>query len=207
MKLEILSDVETKTTYRNIKAKFKNIIISEYHKDGALESQFFTTDNPKESHPSAYEPERMRFYYYSNTDFLQSEENCNFVSFYYLIPKPTVVADWSKFNDIDIENILCDYLGNDGCVYKISQPDPIPLWRNKDYIGGFDNGDYDLGEVSKILKGFDWTRNVKIEGIPYYNQDDEKTKFVSFDYKLPSKKHLKKELGNLDIFKDHYFGY
>ena len=204
MKISIISDIEVKKTYRTVTAKFDEYIIHESYENDVLTNQFLTTENPKKSHPTAYEATRMRFYYYENIDFLNSEENCNHMSFYDLIPKSTIIKDWDKFNKID--NILCEYLGMDGCIYRINQKDPVPLWRSRDYIGGFCNDKYNLDKVVDILKNKSWARNVKIEKIPYYNQDEGRTKYVSFDYKLPSKKYLKKELGELEIFKDHYWG-
>ena len=204
--MKVISDKTNKVTtkYRKVKREVHGFIVKEVWVDDVLASQdWLVKGGFSKTHPTMYEPKHAMFSYYPDCNFLESESNVNMMSFYREIPDPDVVLDW---DDFDINKVLFVSLGMDGCIYQINKKEPIALWRHKDYIAGFTNKDYDLTKLVKLFEKRDWIRNVEIIDIPHYNCDEDRTKAVHFDYKLPSKKHLQKKLGHLKLFKDHYFG-
>lgn len=204
MKFSILSDTSEQIISRIVKLQIDKYIVTEYYKNDVMYAQTWSVENGfSETHPFAYKPNNMCFDYYDDVSFLESKSNSNYNNFYDIIPKPKFITNWRDFDKLD--NVLCVYLVMDGCIYKINSPDPIPLWRHKDYISGFTNKDYNLKEVKSILQTKPWVRNIEIIDIPYYNQYEGRTKAVEFDYKLPSKKHLRTELQKEKIFENHYF--
>lgn len=101
------------------------------------------------------------------------------MSYYDEIPEPKIVTDWDNLN---LDHILCIYLGMDNNIYKINNPNPVKLWRIQEYIGGFDNGIYNLDSLYEKLKSTPNIRNAKIIDIPYYNQDEGRTSAIEFEY-------------------------
>jgi hypothetical protein len=190
-------------------------IVEELYTNDVLVSQNWSVKGGFETtHPTAYEPKYMKFGYYEDTSFLNSDECSNYLDYYKLIPKPSMILDWNKLESLD--NILSISLPMDGNIYRINDPNPIPLWRHEDYIGSFYNDAYDLDQVVKVLSKKNWIRNIEIIEIPYYNRDDNQifavpsrrfgpTHAVEFDYKLPSKKCLGKRLTKNKLFANHYF--
>ncbi|MFW9881902.1 MAG: hypothetical protein ACFFG0_53240 [Candidatus Thorarchaeota archaeon] len=205
MKIETISE-KTRTTKTTIKKlKIGRFIIIETYKNGKLVFQEWTVEGGfKKSHPNAYEPKSMFFKYYDDISFLNSESNTNQMSFYDEIPKEQLIKDWSNFKGFD--HVLCIYLGMDGFIYRIDKPNPIPMWRHKDYISSFDNKHFDLDMVVKKLKRFKWIRNIKIVKIPYYNVFDEATHAVEFDYKYTKERLEDDEFGLIGIHKKDIFG-
>ena len=218
MKVQIKSD-KTKTVtikYRTVKLSVGKFIVTDSYTDGKLTSQLWSvTGGFKRTHPDAYKPKSMRFKYYDDISFLDTEECCDITSFHEETYTTPFVTDWTKFKGLN--HVLCNWLGMDGNIYRIDKPEPVKLWRHQDYITGFRNATqdyddnpyergYDLKQVSSILKKKSWIRNVQIVKIPYYNQDSGQTHAVEFDYKLSSKKELKNKLGGHSTFKNHYFG-
>ena len=202
MRTQIQSDKTNTVEYRKIKLKVGKFTVVESYISGKLVGQDWSVPGGFSStHPIAYKPKNLYFQYYDDISFLKSEDCCNYQDFYKQIPKHSLITDWSIFSDFS--HILCVHLGMDGCIYRIDQKNPIPLWRHKDYIGGFTNRDYNLKKVVTKLNRKKWIRDIKIVDIPYYNQDHEETKSVEFDYKLPSENHLKIKLSK--DFPNHYF--
>jgi hypothetical protein len=205
MKIEIKSDKTKTIDYRTRKIKVDKFIVVEQYANDVLTSQTWNIKGGfKITHPEAYESHNLRFAYYENIDFLKSNSCVNYDNFDDEIPDPTLIINWNNFTKLD--NVLCDWLGMDGNIYRITDPKPIALWRRQDYISSFSNDEYDLGVVVKILKKKRWIRNIKIVDIPYYNRYNGETNAVEFDYKLPSKKDLDIRLKKEPMFKDHYFG-
>ena len=203
MKTKILSNRTKITKHRTIKIKVDKFIVTEKYLNNILQSQVWSIDGGFiTTHPDAYDHRRMRFAYYDDLSFLDTEDLfwCNWDE---IIPKSTMITDWNNFNGIS--NMLCIYLNMDGNIYKINSSNPIPIWRKQDYISGFCNNEYDLDKVSKLLQNKKYIRNVQIIDIPWYNQDHDCTKAVQFEYKLPSKKSLALKLKRNKMFKDHYF--
>jgi hypothetical protein len=181
----------------------KFTVVELYTDDVLIEQKWSVKGGFKQTHPLAYEPKYMRFAFYHDVSFLNSDKCSNFMEFESLIPQPTMVLDWDKFDNLD--QILCIYLGMDGNIYRINDPQPIPMWRYFDYIFSFTNEDYDLDKVVKILEKKKWIRNIKVIEIPYYNKEDDKTHAVEFEYKLPSKSMLGEKLRKNKLFENHYF--
>jgi len=190
--MKIISEKTNVHIYKIIKLQINDFIVTETYLNNELKSQNWSHEKGfKTTHPDAYEPDKMIFQYYENTDFLNNENNCDYYDFYEEIPESSLILDWNNFN---FDNVLCIYLPMDGCIYRINQKEPIPMWRHQSYIGGFCNNCYNLNEVIDALKDKDWIKNIEIIDVPYYNRFDGCTKAVEFDYKLPSEKHLKKLL-------------
>lgn len=206
MQVKVKSNTSKTVVYRTRKLSVDKFIVTESYTDEVLVGQKWSVNGSfKKTHPKAYEPRHMHFAYYEDISFLDSDECCNYIKFHEVIPTPSMILDWDKFENLD--HILCNYLGMDGNIYRINSPDPVPMWRHKGYISGFTNKDYDLTKVVKLLEKKSWIRNVEIIEIPYYNQDDGRTHAVEFDYKLPTKKSLGEMLSKNKIFEKHYFGF
>jgi len=205
MKIEIKSDKKQTVVYRTLKFKVDDFIVNELYTNDVLTSQKWSVKGGFETkHPDAYEPKLMHFAYYENVDFLDSNQCCNYGNLFdNIIAKSTFILDWDKFNNL--EKVLCNYLGMDGNIYRINDPNPIPLWRHKDYLGGFCNDKYDLQKLVKFFGNKTWMRNIEIVEIPYYNREKRRTHAVEFDYKLPSKKSLREKLVKNKLFENHYF--
>ena len=207
MKIEITSSTTKTTKYKTRRLKVDKFKVIELYVNDVLTEQSWAVYNKargfKTTHPDAYEAHQMRFAYYEDISFLDSETCCNYQEFYDEIPKPKLITDWDKFKGFDY--ILCNWLGMEGCIYRINNPKSIPIWRHRDYIGGFGNDEYDLDKVKQFLEKKTWTRNVLIIEIPHYNAYDGRTHAVEFDYKLSNGKELKNKLSSNKLFKDKYF--
>lgn len=201
MKPQVISTTTKTTVFKTVKLMLpKDIIVIEQYQDDVLVSQEWKTKlGFKVTHPTAYKPENMYFQYYEDVSCLDSEECINFSNFFNHVPKPSLVKDWSKFKGI--HHVLMFSIGLDGNIYRINSSYPIPMWRNKDYVGGITNGDFDLEKAKKVLEKQSWTRNVKIENIPHYNAYNGRTQGINFDYKLPSGKDLVEKLNKIPMFK------
>ena len=204
MNIEIQSDKIQNFTIEHKTVTIDNCIeVKEKYVDGELQSQEWKTRQGfAQSHPEAYEPELMHFAYYEDISFLESLSCVNYMDYYQEIPEPTFITDWSTFKGLD--HVVCIHLGMDGCIYQINKPEPISLWRRKDYIAGFQNNEFKLKWVMEQLETIDWIRNIEIVDIPYYNQHDGATQAVEFEYRLPSEKELIRRLNK--VCPDTYFG-
>jgi hypothetical protein len=200
MKPEVISNRTKITRHRTKKLQVGDFVVTEHYVNEKLNSQ--TWESPL-TYVGEYERKNMWFHYYEDTSFLDSEENSNTRGFYDLIPEPTLVTDWDNF---DINKVLCIYLVMNGHIYQINKEVPVRLWRRQDYVGGFDNGRYDLDKVVKTLKKKSWIRNIEIIDIPYYNRYDGCNKAVEFDYRLPTTtlKQLNGKLSMMNL--DEAFG-
>ena len=206
MEIRVTSTACKTVEYKIVKLKVGSFTVRSSYTDEKLTSQSWSVRYGfKNTHPNAFEANKMHFAYYEDISFLNSESNSNLISFYDEIPEPTLIENWDEFKGFD--HVLCVYLSMDGNIYKINDPKPVPLWRHQDYIGGFCNDKYDLNKVESFLKRKGWVRNVKQIEIPYYNRDDDTTRAVVFDYKLPSHKDLAEKLGSYKIFSQHSFRY
>lgn len=178
--MNILSESEITAIYKTVVRQVDKFIVTDRYTDGVLTNQtwsvkggFITT------HPTAYEPNRMRFGYYKDISFLKSGTCCNHMSYYDEIPEPKFITDW---DNLDLNHILCVYLGTDSNIYKINDPKPIKLWRCVEYIGGFCNDEYHLKPLLERLKSTPNIRNAEIISIPYYNRDEDRTLAIEFEY-------------------------
>lgn len=205
-KPSLLSTKENTVIYKEVKLTYgKDFIITEHYENDVLKDQYWTTKiGLEKSHPTMYRPDLAKFYYYEDISFLDSEKCINLESSLGNLPKATLIKDWSDFKGLN--HVLLSWVGMDGNVYRIDETEPIPLWREQDYISGITNENYDLNEAKKIIKKLSWVRNVKIRAIPYYNCSRNCDEFLGFDYKLPSSKDLAKKLKEIPMFKDGYFG-
>lgn len=199
----------TKTTiFKDIEIDNKYIVKETYDqklsKTTLINQGWSIKEGIKSVFKDAYEPEHLIFDYYDDISFLESEENSNYQEFWDNIPSPSLVKDWNNFKGFD--HVLCNYLSMDSCIYKISDPNPISLWRHKHYIGSIDNGDVNLNDAIAVLEKYSWIRNIEVVEIPYYNKEQNRTHAIEFDYKLPKKKDLSKVLRKEELFKDIYFG-
>ena len=152
--------------------------------DGELISQHWSVKGGfKKSHPTAYEPTRLHFNYYPDIEWLNTEVNSNQQAIYDILPEPELITDWDEFKGFD--HLLCVYLGMDGNIYRINTPDPVPLWRKQDYIGGFREEDYtNIVAMAKELEEVEFIRNVEIIQVPHYNGGG---RAIEFDYRLADK--------------------
>jgi hypothetical protein len=200
MKPEVISNRTKITRHRTKKLQVGDFVVTEHYVNEKLNSQ--TWESPL-TYVGEYERKNMWFHYYEDTSFLDSEENSNTRGFYDLIPEPTLVTDWDNF---DINKVLCIYLVMNGHIYQINKEVPVRLWRRQDYVGGFDNGRYDLDKVVKTLEKKSWIRNIEIIDIPYYNCYDGRNQAVEFDYRLPTAtlKQLNGKLSMMNV--DEVFG-
>lgn len=196
MNVTEISRSENVVKHKKITLKVDKFIVKESYTDDVLISQFWSVDGGfSTTHPTAYCPDTLHFNYYENNNFLNSNRCCNSQDFYMSIPESSFIYDWSTFKGFD--HVLCDWLNMDGNIYRIDQPEPIPLWRKKSYIGGYCNDKYDIDELSTKLSKLDWIRNVSIKEIDYFNKDPDRTHYVYFEYKLPSEKCLYEKVKEL----------
>ena len=151
MKVRVQSDKTKTTEYRTVKITVGKFIVTDTYTDNKLVGQAWSIKQGfQHTHPSAYEPQRMCFKYHEDISFLESEQCCNYSDFYDVIHESSFITDWTKFKGYS--HVLCNYLGMDGCIYRIDKPNPIPLWRRQNYIGGFCNDKYDLPKIVNELK-------------------------------------------------------
>lgn len=150
--------------------------------NGKLTDQYFTTQNNKKSHPFTYENKNLQFCYYPDLSFVNNKEMAR-NDWHKIIPEPTIINDLENFSNFD--NLLLIWRDMDGYNYKITSPYPLSEWYCKDYIGGFTNENFDLKEVEKRLKTFNWVENIEIREIPYYNRDENNTHGIYFEYNPP----------------------
>lgn len=206
MKIRILSDKSKtfETTVRDRSIKIGNITVKEHYTNGKLDQQVWGyVGGIEKRYSGEYDPNWMSFHFYEDISFLDSDKCANYDEFWDTLPEPSFVTDW---DNLDLDHVLCIRLGIDGNIYRLTQVEPLPLWRRKNYIGSFTNRDHDLVEVLHTLALIDWIRNIKIIEIPYYNQDDEETHAIEFDYKQPSKEHMARELKRIPLFANSYIG-
>jgi len=204
METKVIYTVCKTVEYKSVKLKVCNFTVLSSYTDGKLTSQLWSVKYGfKTTHPNAFEANNMRFAYYEDISFLNSETNSNLIGFYDEIPEPTLIENWAEFKGFD--HVLSVRLSMDGNIYKINDPQPVSLWRHQDYLWGFCNNKYDLNKVESFLKRKSWIRDVKQIEIPYYDSEDDKTRAVVFDYKLPSYKDFTKKLGSYKIFSQHCF--
>ena len=186
MKTTVLSDRTKTVKYRTVKLKVGKFTVTERYENGKLKAQEWSLEGGfQQIHKNAYEPNRLRFAYYEDNSFLESEHCVNMLSdaFADEVGKPTLIHDWDEFKGFD--HVICIWVGMDGNIYQINKGAPVPMWRHKDYIGSFTSEHYkDLPELAKVLERFDFIRNVEIMDIPYYNGGG---KGIEFDWKLPTK--------------------
>lgn len=152
--------------------KFDNGFIGkETWVNGKLIDQYFQTPNSKKSHPYTYENGSLQFYYYPEAQTsLKSNEVIYETPLGDYKSDIKLIEDLESFNDWD--NVILHHLSMDGNIYRIDSPYPFSVWKERDYISGFCNDNFDLPKVAAKLKTFDWIRNVEIKDIPYYNCDE-----------------------------------
>jgi len=180
MKTTTISWTTKRVAYRTVKLKVGKFIVTDSYVDGELNKQSWS--NPKgfkTTHKKAYEPSKLRFHYYEDISFLDSENLGHSDEFYKEIPAPTLITDWSEFKGFD--HVICIWLSMDGNLYRIDRATPLLVWRYQDNIGGFTGEHYFLlPELKKEIEALDFTRNVHIMDIPHYNGGG---KAVEFEYK------------------------
>lgn len=207
MKIKIQSDRTKTVKYRTVKTIVSDeinheFIVTDQFKDQKhIDQSWSIKTGWKEIYPNAYEPQYMQFKYYDDISYLK-EANIHTKGFKF--PKPSFITDWDSFKGFD--HVLCNYIGMDGNVYVLNSSYPIPLWRHFDYISGITNEDYDLEKAKEIIESMKDIKNVKIIAIPYYNQSEELTEGLVFDYKSPSKKMFIDRLRENPYFSKGYFG-
>lgn len=206
MNIQILSDKSKtfETTVRNRSIKIGDITVKEHYTNGKLDKQVWGyVGGIEKRYSHEYDPNWMSFHFYEDISFLDSDKCTNYDEFWDTLPEPSFVTDLDNLN---LDHILCIRLGIDGNIYRLTQVEPLPLWRRKDYIGSFTNKSYNLREVLNTLESIEWIRDPNIIRIPYYNQSDGETHAIEFDYKQPTKKHMARELKKIPLFADSYIG-
>lgn len=197
----IVSHTSIVSKKENVVYERGNLLCFELRKNDRIIDQYWKTKNPKESHPYTYESEGSRFYYWGAPTFLESDKCANVEGYFNEIPENPTFVDPETFSDFD--DLLCIHLQYDGYIYRITDPTPVPLWTYVDYIGGICNDNFDLTEARKSLEQFDFVRNIHLGTIPHYSQESDRTKYLSFDYKLSranTEKYLKLNISLDELF-------
>lgn len=160
--------------------EFEDYVCEQTKVNDVITNQVWQRNKPG-FHQCNYQPERLRFYYYENLDFLDQDGPVNTIRWVY--PSYAVIKDLKDFNEVD--HLFAIWVEIDGNIYQIDKPYPLSVWRFKDYIAaGITNKDFNLKMAYQILRGNPNVRGVKIEDIPSYNRDEGRSKFVSFEYRL-----------------------
>lgn len=189
----------TKTT--TIRRQINNIIVVDILVNGVLKNQEWKTkEGFKKSHPNT-ELNYLYFRYYDDISFLDSETPTNYSNFHKEIPTNSIIEDWSKFKGPD--HILSISLYGDGNIYKITDSEPIPMWRKYSYLSPVGSDKYDLDKALKVLNKKKWIKNAHIVTAEYYLELNC-SEYIEFDYKLPSQKDLR-ILNKEPMFKEHLF--
>lgn len=184
MRTQVVSDKVKVVEYRTVKLKLGKFIVTERYTDGKLTAQDWSVVGGfKSTHRKAYHPKDLKFLYYEDISFLDSESLSNTDEYYKEVPKPTLVTDWDNFKGFN--HVLCIWIGMDGNIYRIDRATPISTWKLQDYIGGFTSRKYHhLPEFKKELENLKLTfiRNIEIIDIPHYNGGGQA---IEFEYKTP----------------------
>lgn len=181
-----LSSSKTKTTvserrlYQFSDPKLKDFKVEEIKVNGEITSQLFMPRKVNVTHPFTYN-QNLFFTYYANVDFLKEISIRHSLD----IPEQTIIPDITTLKAEDIQNVLAMHLSMDGNIYQLTSPYPLPIWRFRDYIGGFTNKEFFLEPLAKYLKSISWIKDVEIIEIPYYNTSEGETKAVEFSFKCP----------------------
>jgi len=180
MKTLTVSDKTKVVEYRTVKLKIGKFRVTESYTDGELTDQEWSvTGGFKNTHKQAYEPKTLKFHYYEDISFLNSEHLSNTDEYHKNVPWPELITDWDTFKGFD--HVLCIWIGMDGNIYRIDRATPIRVWRYQDYIGGFSSDRYHhLPELKAELEALDFIRNAKIVNIPHWNGGGTA---VEFEYK------------------------
>ena len=144
--------------------------------NGKIADQYWKPARPtEETHPFGYEPHRLQFRYYDiDLDKVSTKDRD--------YPEPQFV-DAESFSSYD--KLIAYWLGTDSFIYSIDYKYPICPWRYAHYIGGVCNDRYKLSEAQIALAKLPWVRNIELVDIPYYNRDENHTRAVQFEFKLP----------------------
>lgn len=141
---------------------------------------------------------KKKYYYYGDKFWAQINK-----SGFYGNDEIWKLLDSDKINPMDAiklpdfnEDNLTWFDGASYLLYRLGEINPISLPYHRDYIGGIDNGEYNLEKVLKVLKENPNISQIKEIRIPYYNQDSGKTRAIEFVVKLPQETH--------DVFCNHY---
>ena len=74
MKTTVLSDRTKTVKYRTVKLKVGKFTVTERYENGKLKAQEWSLEGGfQQIHKNAYEPNRLRFAYYEDNSFLESE--------------------------------------------------------------------------------------------------------------------------------------
>ena len=187
MKTSVLSLTEKVVKYQTVELQLDgNITVIVSYVDGEITAQEWCMDGGFGNfYKKAYQPNTMRFAYYEDCDWLDSElcTNTGDSTWYDEIPKPTLITDWDTFKGFD--NVICQRVSMDGNLYRLGDRTPIAVWRRQDYIGGFTSKTYrNLSEFQNELASLPFIRNTELLDIPYYNGGG---RGLEFEYKLSHK--------------------
>ena len=179
--MNVLSETKKVVTYKTRILSVDRFKVTESYSDDILVEQSWSVDGGfSTTHPNVYEANHLRFFYYKDISFLNSDFCSNDINFLSEIPSPSLINDW---NSLNLDHVICIYTSIDGNIYRINSPNPVDVWHSQDYIGGLCNDKYDLPRLLKKLKKTNGIRNANIENIPHYNCEDGCTKGIYLEYK------------------------
>jgi len=184
MKVTVISTKKKIVDYKTVKLIVGKFTVTEEYENGVMIDQKWSIKGGfKTTHPTAYEPDRLRFSYYEDLSFLDYQKPINVADCDVFETKPSFITNWNNFKGLS--HVFCFWLSMDGYIYNINKKTPMPMWRYQDYIGGLTSKYYrNLPELLEEISKADYIKNAKIIKIPYYSGGGEA---IGFEYKTSKK--------------------